>query len=93
MRAHLLIEAFVGQDRRAMCVGINSLRGLADVEAVNVVSRDDGVVRLHIDAPRGRDVRALIFGAAVQHGWTLLEMRRETVSLEDVFRQLTTTAA
>ncbi len=69
------------------------LRGLADVEAVNVVWRDEGVVCLHIDAPRGRDVRALIFGAAVQHGWTLLEMRRETVSLEDVFRQLTTNAA
>jgi len=73
---------------------VAALRGLADVEAVHVVSRDDGgVVRLHIDAPRGRDVRGLIFGAAVQHGWTLLEMRRETVSLEDVFRQLTTNAA
>ena len=69
------------------------LRGLQGVESVHVVSRDDGgLVRLHVDVPRGQDVRERIFGAAVQQGWVLLEMRRETTSLEDVFRELTTTA-
>ena len=72
---------------------VPALRALADVDGVNVVSREDGIVRLHLDAPRGTDIRAAVFGAAVQNGWTLLEMRRETVSLEDVFRQLTTNAA
>ncbi len=30
-----------------------------------------------------------IFRLAVDNGWTLAELRRETASLEDVFRQLT----
>jgi len=60
---------------------------------VHVVSRDGGLTRLHIDAPRGQDLRESIFDAAVQQGWKVLEMRRETQSFEDVFRELTTSAA
>jgi ABC-2 type transport system ATP-binding protein len=69
------------------------LRGLHNVEAVHVVSRDNGVVRLHIEVQRGQDVRESIFDAAVQNGWKVLEMRREAHSFEDVFRELTTSAA
>ena len=69
------------------------LRGLRNVDAVHVVSRDGGLTRLHIDAPRGQDLRESIFDAAVQQGWKVLEMRRETQSFEDVFRELTTSAA
>jgi ABC-2 type transport system ATP-binding protein len=70
------------------------LRRLRDVETVSVVSRDgDDLTRLYVDAPRGRDLRESIFSAAVQQGWVLLELRRETTSFEDVFRELTTTSA
>ncbi len=53
-----------------------------------------GVVRAE---PRGEasvlvtaseDVRAAVFGAAVDHGWTLLELRSETRSLENVYLSL-----
>ena len=68
------------------------LEELPQVEAVHVVARDsNGVVHYHVDAPRGSDLREQIFQAAVKQGWVLLELRRETRSFEDVFRELTTT--
>jgi ABC-2 type transport system ATP-binding protein len=70
-----------------------ALRAVRGVEAVHVVSRDGaGLVRVHLDAPRGTDVREQVFATAVQNSWVLLEMRRESASFEDVFRELTTTA-
>ena len=36
------------------------------------------------------DLRKQIFRAAVDNRWTLLELARESASLEDVFRNLTT---
>jgi len=65
------------------------LRGLPGADAVHVVSRDGESTRLHVEAPRGRDLREAIFDSAVQQGWKVLEMRRDTESFEDVFRELT----
>jgi len=39
---------------------------------------------------RSEDLREQLFDLAVENGWKLLEMRREQMSLEDVFRKLTT---
>ena len=63
---------------------------IENVEHVNVLSREDGVLRMQVEAPRGHDVREKVFSTAVQQGWVLLELRRETRSLEDVFREYTT---
>ena len=38
---------------------------------------------------QGKDLRASIFHAAVENGWTLIELTRESSSLEDVFKELT----
>ena len=43
--------------------------------------------------PRPDDLRRSLFRAAVDNRWTLLELVRESASLEDVFRNLTTTTA
>ena len=43
-----------------------------------------------IDAAAADDLRKPIFRAAVDNRWTLLELARESASLEDVFRNLTT---
>ena len=66
-----------------------ALRQVQQVEAVHVVDRGNGRVRLRVEAARGSDVRAALFRAAVDRGWVLLEMRREVRSVEDVFRELT----
>jgi hypothetical protein len=43
-----------------------------------------------IDGTASGDLRKTIFRAAVDNHWTLLELARESASLEDVFRHLTT---
>ena len=43
-----------------------------------------------VECAQGTDLREKLFRLAVENGWVLLEMRREQASLEDVFRQLTT---
>ena len=66
------------------------LKSIEHVEMVSVLSKQDGMTRLHVEAAKGSDVRQQIFAQAVEQGWTLLEMRRDNTSLEDVFRHLTT---
>ncbi len=68
----------------------DELRKVAQVEAVHLVAKGkDGQVQLRVEAARGSDVRERIFRTAVEKGWTLLELRRDTRSFEDVFRELT----
>jgi ABC-2 type transport system ATP-binding protein len=69
-----------------------SLRTIGNT-TINVIGKDGDLVRAYVETPRGQDARAAIFERVVQERWTLLEMRRETQSLEDVFRELTTSEA
>jgi ABC-2 type transport system ATP-binding protein len=43
-----------------------------------------------VESERSSDPRAGLFRAAVENGWTLLELTRDRASLEDVFVRLTT---
>jgi hypothetical protein len=49
----------------------------------------DRIAGFEVRAEGAHDLRPDIFRLAVAQSWTLLEMRREVVSLEDVFRRLT----
>jgi len=68
------------------------LRGLATVTDVRLVESLDGVSRFEIicTAEAPADFCELIFSLAVRSGWTLTELYRKTVNLEDVFLDLTT---
>jgi len=60
------------------------------IEGVSECIVHDGAelhVTLRHDA--ARDIRKDVFSAAVKSGWTVLELSRETPSLEEVFRRLT----
>ncbi len=60
---------------------------LAALPGVAKVSGDgNGRFRLTLE---GGDLRREVFRLAVDHGWTLLELRQTTLSLEDVFLRLT----
>ncbi|MEP0775483.1 MAG: ATP-binding cassette domain-containing protein [Acidobacteriota bacterium] len=60
---------------------------LAALPGVAKVSGDgNGRFRLTLE---GGDLRREVFRLAVEHGWTLLELRQTTPSLEDVFLRLT----
>jgi ABC-2 type transport system ATP-binding protein len=67
-----------------------SLSRLAGVSACQTVNGEDGAHTFGIDASTPDDLRPLLFKAAVDNKWSLLELVRESVSLEAVFRNLTT---
>ena len=65
------------------------------LSAMDVVDRVDRVDRGDLvgeawELEANEDLREALFNLAMENGWKLLEMRRERVSLEDVFRRLTT---
>ena len=66
------------------------LASLAGVTRCEAIAAEDGSHAFAIDAGGASDLRKPIFRAAVDNRWTLLELGRESASLEDVFRNLTT---
>jgi len=66
------------------------LSRLGGVGACQSVTGEDGEYAFGIDSATADDLRPLLFKAAVDNKWTLLELVRESVSLENVFRHLTT---
>ncbi|HOX29050.1 MAG TPA: ABC transporter, partial [bacterium] len=65
----------------------SGLPGVAAVKPVN--TGDPGAVRLVIECSKNSDPRADIFKKTVERGWTMLELSRDSLSLEDVFLKLT----
>ena len=76
-----------GIARDAIRDRLASLTGVARCE---LLTGEDGAHAFAIDAAATSDLRKSIFRAAVDNKWTLLELARESASLEDVFRHLTT---
>jgi ABC-2 type transport system ATP-binding protein len=64
------------------------LKNLEKVEPVSSAGED--LKRFVLESAQGVDLRENIFRLAVENHWVILELRKEQVSLEDVFRQLTT---
>jgi len=67
------------------------LAGLGGVARCEAIPGEEGTHAFALDAAAAADLRKPIFKAAVDNRWTLLELLRESASLEDVFRNLTQT--
>jgi ABC-2 type transport system ATP-binding protein len=67
----------------------NRLGGVSGVSRVQATAGEDGAHSFTVDAETTEDLRKTLFRAAVDNRWTLLELVRESASLEDVFRILT----
>lgn len=67
----------------------DALKNVPGIERVVVMEKTDGIIRAQIHEKKGEDVRARIFSAFAGRGLTLLTLRRLSVSLEDVFMELT----
>jgi ABC-2 type transport system ATP-binding protein len=65
-----------------------SFSRLPRVSGVELLS-ENGAVRLRLNAEQGADLNEKIFDLAVSEGLKLLELSRQSVSLEDVFLKLT----
>jgi len=66
-----------------------ALAALAGVDGVETGADQDGAVALNLACGKEADLREAVFRLCVERGWVLLEMRRKVVSLEAIFRQLT----
>jgi ABC-2 type transport system ATP-binding protein len=68
----------------------DKIQALGKVSELAVVGEDDGITRFKIRSSAGTDLCEEIFALVAQNGWSLSELYRETITLEDVFRELTT---
>ncbi len=65
------------------------LQELNFVNEFNRVNTVDGLFSYRIASEKGKNAAEELFQFVVQNGWSLTELRQESVSLEDVFRELT----
>src|SRR5437667_2956730 len=63
----------------------DALRTIPGVLEVRDVLTGDGTAAFSVEAARDRDVRGEIFQLATQRRWSLLELRRVGMTLEEVF--------
>jgi ABC-2 type transport system ATP-binding protein len=77
-RVHLMVEG----DGAGLLEELQKLPGVTAVSMVQDGSFD-------VDTAPGPDARPTIAGKVVSGGWKLLELRRERLSLEEIFIQLT----
>ncbi|HOJ20138.1 MAG TPA: ATP-binding cassette domain-containing protein [Armatimonadota bacterium] len=85
--------------RRAQQIGVHvrgperevqaKLAALPGVLRVQVVRAGDSVVELLVDGEEKHDVREALASAIVSNGWGLRHMAEVGMSLEEIFRQLT----
>ena len=76
------IRVQVGGDGAGLAEALQAVPGLVAVRTVS-----DG--QFEVEVSPGKDVRPALAQAVVNGGWNLLELRRERLSLEQIFIQLT----
>ncbi len=67
----------------------DALAGLPGITAVTELPTDDKAHSFQLMGALGGDIRPELFALVVQKGWLLLELRRDSQTLEDVFKTLT----
>ncbi|RKY51037.1 MAG: ABC transporter [Candidatus Neomarinimicrobiota bacterium] len=88
-----LMSSFKGFTRLHLEIeGVMNARDLTDIhEKIKLADSQtlNGMTKVVIEYPNTLDLRKDVFQYAVKKGWTLLEMNRHRISLEDMFRILT----
>lgn len=66
------------------------LGSLPFVTAITHISEEDGLHSYSLKTSADKDVSERIFSAVVHNGWSLAELQRKAINLEEVFLDLTT---
>lgn len=81
---HIVLDARVS-DPRSAAAGLRKMEGVSSVSM-----RSDGPWTIFsIQAAAGEDLREAIYGHAVENKWPVRELSRSSVSLEQVFAEVT----
>ncbi len=75
-----------GTPKAAIAEKLGQLSGVARCAEAD---GESGTYQFTVDGSGSGDLRKPLFRAAVDNGWSLLELQRQAASLEDVFRKLT----
>ncbi|SEC36095.1 ATP-binding cassette domain-containing protein [Paenibacillus sp. GP183] len=71
--------------------GIDAIASIKDLQpGSSSASEQSEAVKLLVTAARGTDIREALFFRMAGAGYPILEMKRESLSLEDIFLKLTT---
>lgn len=69
---------------------LNKLRTIENVKSAEVKDREaDDIYGYEIEPQAGIDIRENLSKTVMDSGWSILEFNKKSVSLEDVFRELT----
>lgn len=78
-----------GKSPKDVAEVLEAAKRVSSDAVTKALASDEREFSVEVLAPGGGDSRAEFFKLAVDKGWVLLELRREAVQLEEVFRQLT----
>ena len=67
----------------------NSLSGIDTVESVTYINKDDAN-EFYINGNGDKDIREDVFNCIVKDNYILREMKKQTITLEEIFHQVTT---
>jgi len=69
---------------------LRAISSVRNIEKARILKEDEGTIHLHLTGVKGFDAREDIFRKIVSMNMILLGLHQEETSLEDIFRQLTT---
>jgi len=84
MRLYLEVDAPKSQ----FISEIKKIKGILEIKEIEKI--DSGIYSYHIDLEEGKDLRKEIVARIVKNNWGLLELKKEFLTLEDVFLKLVT---
>lgn len=82
-------NAEAGKRAPSIAEVLSALNGLSNAKGARELPTEENAHKVELIGPQDSDLRAEIFRLIVQRGWTLLELRRDSQSLDAVFRDLT----
>ncbi len=82
------IEVHIKGPEDTVSAALSSIRGVENVALI--ADLGDGIRSYNIDTKRGDDVRSRISSAIVEGKWELVHMESITMSLEEIFVEVTT---
>ena len=82
------IEVHIKGPKDTVSAALSSIRGVENVALI--ADLGDGIRSYNIDTKRGDDVRSRISSAIVEGKWELVHMESITMSLEEIFVEVTT---
>ncbi|MEO8665992.1 MAG: ATP-binding cassette domain-containing protein [Ignavibacteria bacterium] len=70
---------------------LRAISSVRNIDKARILKEDDKSFHFNLTAVKGQDVREDIFKKIVSMNMVILELHQEETSLEDIFRELTTT--